>query len=250
MKLKTPYKAALLIAALAFLVYAALVAARIIQYTGGTFNPGAFRGGLMEATGHDDVIAMRVLMALGAPPDMDDIEPRVPPLSVAAYQGNTRAAKLLLARGANPDGAVNIIDATAESRLADKYSGTGRSAIATFDRPLFIAAARGNREMVDLLRSHGARYEPLDALFLGDQAAVHETVSKVPDLFKRIRFFGDPLLFAAIEYRNIEAARALLEMGMDPHEKGSGGDTPQSRARGTQNDELVALFESHDAASN
>lgn len=246
MKLKTRYKAALLVVAIATFGVASLLAARALKYAGGDVDPGTRDGALYSATQSGDILAMQVLLAVGASPVPRKGTVGYPILSVAASTGDLRAAKVLLRAGVSPDGADVIFNGTAEA-VAPMLGGgaTGPAIVATFDRPLFVAAARGHREMVDLLRKHGATYEPIDALFLGDESAVSDALERDPEVFSSLQFYGNTLLYAAAEYRNVTAARTLLRLGFDPNEPGRGGESVLAFVRRTGNAELIALFEGH-----
>jgi hypothetical protein len=96
MKLKTPYKFALLIAGLAILIYAAILGARIIEYTGGDFGPHALDLALTEALSRNDNTIARVVVWIGVDPG--NLAPSMghPPLSIAAFMGNESMVRFLL----------------------------------------------------------------------------------------------------------------------------------------------------------
>jgi ankyrin repeat protein len=242
MKLKAPYKFALLGAGLAVLVYAALVAARLIEYTSGEFNSAAFQDALMNATQENDLPAMRVLLWLGADPNIADGAIGFPPLSLAAYLGHESAVKLLLRHGANPNGAESVIDGPPESYRPGPRIG-GPSVVSTFDRPVFVAALRGRQNMVALLRDSGADYDVLDAMFLADEPFVRGALAKDPKINARIDPDRARLLRMAVENNNIQAIELMLDLGFDPNERPEHGDTPLGLARRMHRGEIVALLE-------
>lgn len=96
---------------------------------------------LRQAADSGDLMQMRILILLGANLDAKDKgELGLTPLHKAALSGQTKAAELLINKGAKVDAASN----------------NGKTA-------LILAATMGNKEVVELLLSKGADVDAQDA---------------------------------------------------------------------------------------
>jgi ankyrin repeat protein len=209
MKLKTRYKIALLVASLAALVYSAMVWARIVEYGRGE----GLAHSLREAAAADDRVAMRVLLRLGADPNVTEyFEPSA--IALAAHNGNDKAVALLLDNDADPDGDVRLVGSPVDHGRID-WENTGVPYLSESDRPLFLAAARGDRQMVDLLRRRGARYEIIDAVLMADEPIVMAAMLATPQLAAYLRMDSRALLLA-VRGNNVAAVKLMLELGFDP----------------------------------
>ncbi len=239
MKLKLHYKIALLVAGVAVLSYVALVGARIISYTGGEFSQSALNKGLIAATESQDLLAMRILIATGADPDARGKGIAVPPLSVAARENLTRSVRVLVSQGANPNGG----DVVFENPASPPASAPGKTSIFTFDRPMFVAASRGHRDVAELLRSRGARYELIDAVFLLDDASIRR-IQRDSDAVSRFNNVRDFALILAVNTGNLNAVRKLLELGADPYSSRVTGTSAWDDALDQGRTEVVKLIES------
>ena len=93
-----------------------------------------YRGAMAAAAGRGRTKALRMLLAAGADPDRGDDNSGWSPLHFAASAGHIEAVRLLLESGATPD----ALDLFATSPLAQ-------------------AAQRGHAEVVQALLKHGAR---------------------------------------------------------------------------------------------
>lgn len=245
MKVKTPYKVALIVAGLAVLAYTALIGARFISYTGGYFGHGAGDLALMQAEGRGDRTLTRLVLAFGVAPDTVQPGTGHSPLSGAAYQGDAWAVERLLEHGANPNGAAEIVDNFSEPDITIPYTPGVPMPVYLLDRPLCMAARRGDREIAALLRERGARYEFVDALFLADELFVHDALAKDPQLAETLKRVAPRMLNLAVDDNNVPAITLMLDLGLDPTQKGEYGPSPLETAQITQRTELVKLFESH-----
>lgn len=224
MKIKLRYKALLIIAMLCVVLYVTLIGARIIKYSHGSISGLGSVLGRAVASGDGTVV--RLALLAGADPGREVPEHVFPPLVNAAMMGEVNFARMLLDAGADPEG-----------------SGS------RYDRPLFLAIISGEEEATALLLERGATYDIVDAIFSGDEAHVRQWVEGGEDVAV-IAYHEGNLLHATVEYRNVEAARLLLSLGMDPAVGGRDGmkRSPLQRARERQLAELVKLFKSHIAA--
>lgn len=241
-RIKTPYKIAMLAIGLGVLVYAAILGARIITYTEGYFGPGALNLALGRAVEEGDRALIRVLLAAGVSPDFIQPGSGMSAVTAAAANGDLWALEKLLKHGANPDGADVIVDNFTEPDKQIKYDPTKPMPIYYMDRPIFWAAKRQKREAVALLREHGAKYEFVDALFMGDEEFVRAELAKEPrpsDTLERIQ----PRLFnLAIEENNIPAIELMLDLGFDPRREPEYGPSPLATAQALERSEVLAVF--------
>ncbi len=234
----------LVLAGIGGLVYAAFVGARIIEYTGGTFEHGWREGALHRAVGNDDLVVLRLMVLIGA--NGTPVDGRgLSALSSAAMLDNRAAAKIMLRHGANPNGADEIVDDFATPRVPGMARGISPTAISTFDRPLFWAARTGHHEMAALLREHGADYEFIDALFLADESFVRETLADDPEIKAQLDYLAPEFLRYAVEYDNEPAAKLMLDLGYDPAQKPQYGEAAIEMARMFRRTKTLALFEAH-----
>ncbi len=112
-------------------------------------------------------------------------------LHVAVENGRTDVASLLLEAGADPN------------HPSDMYDGW---------TPMLLAAGRESRELVDLLRSHGAQVDAWEAAALGDVGRLSEIVARDPGVVRERRANqAPPLHFAA----TVEVAAFLVAHGAD-----------------------------------
>ena len=222
MKLRPRHKAVLLVALLGVAIYVSLLGARLIEYSGGSFSGLGFA--LDKAVQERDVTIVRLLLMTGADPNLLDQRSGMTLLDRAAERGNQKIARILLDAGADPDGSLQL-----------------------FRRPLFHAAYRQDLEMADLLLEHGADYEVVDAVLLGDTEFVEQALNEDPKVLLYMEFYGRSLLSMAMGYGRLDTARYLLELGLDPTEEGSGGREisvlENARKRGLQ--DFVDLFEAY-----
>ncbi|MBN2022314.1 MAG: ankyrin repeat domain-containing protein [Pirellulales bacterium] len=132
------------------------------------------------------------------------------PLQYAAYWGQLASARLLLERGANPNG------------------GRARS-------PLHYAAAEGHRELVELLLDRGAAIDapngedggtPLHAAVIGRRAeVVRLLLTRGAAVDARTASDWTPCHFAAAD-GNMDLLAALLDSAADVGVVNAGGQTP------------------------
>lgn len=222
--MKRPKAAKILAAlvALGFVAYAALLGARLIEYSQDTYSgPGL---ALHKAAEVGDAAVVRILLLAGADPNLVDERFGLTPLYWAAERDRFRIARILLGAGADPDGSGEM-----------------------YTRPLFIAATRGDQRMVDFLKEHGARYELVDAVLLGDTEFVVAASTKDPGALRAIDYYGRSPLSLAMTSGRIETVRYLLELGFDPAVEGSGKPEVSvleyAKSQGLQ--DYVELFEAY-----
>ena len=140
-------------------------------------------------------------------------------LHVAVENGRADVAALLLDAGADPN------------HPSDMYDGW---------TPMLIAAGRESRELVELLRSHGAEVDAWEAAALGDLTRLSELVGRNPAIVRGRRANqAPPLHFAA----TVDVARFLVAQGaaLDALDK-YGATAARSAAYGRRSRRPVARF--------
>jgi ankyrin repeat protein len=140
-------------------------------------------------------------------------------LHVAVENGRADVAALLLGAGADPN------------HPSGMYDGW---------TPMLIAAGRESRELVDLLRSHGAEVDAWEAAALGDLPRLSEIVGRHPAVVRERRANqAPPLHFAA----TVDVARFLVAQGaaLDALDK-YGATAARSAAYGRRSRRPVARF--------
>ena len=140
-------------------------------------------------------------------------------LHVAVENGRADVAGLLLEAGADPN------------HPSDKYDGW---------TPMLIAAGRESRELVDLLRAHGAHVGAWEAAALGDLTSLSEIVDLNPAVVRERRANeAPPLHFAA----TVDVARLLVRHGaeLDALDK-YGATAARAAAYGRRTRRPVARF--------
>jgi ankyrin repeat protein len=140
-------------------------------------------------------------------------------LHVAVENGRVDVAALLLEKGADPN------------HPSDMYDGW---------TPMLLAAGRESRELVDLLRAHGAQVDAWEASALGDVARLAEIVAVNPGVVRERRANeAPPLHFAA----TVEVARFLVAHGADLDALNKYGATAaRSAAYGRRTRRPIARF--------
>jgi len=140
-------------------------------------------------------------------------------LHVAVENGRADVAALLLEAGADPN------------HPSDMYDGW---------TPMLLAAGRETRELVELLRAHGARIDAWEAAALGDVARLSAIVDENPGVVRERRANqAPPLHFAA----TADVARFLVEHGADLDALDKYGATAaRSAAYGRRTRRPVARF--------
>jgi ankyrin repeat protein len=140
-------------------------------------------------------------------------------LHVAVENGRADVAALLLEAGADPN------------HPSDMYDGW---------TPMVIAAGRESRELVDLLRAHGAHVDAWEAAALGDVTSLSEIVEQRPAVVRERRANqAPPLHFAA----TVDVARLLVRHGaeLDALDK-YGATAARAAAYGRRTRRPVARF--------
>jgi ankyrin repeat protein len=198
---------------------------------------------LMNATWHENIALMRILLRHGADVNLADAG-LDRPLHVAAKTANVRAAKLLLARGAKPD-AKNRAGYTPLHLLGSNKPGLARLAVAKAlirqganletrgrlgQTPLLACIARRHPGSARILTRLGARvnardHEGNNALLLlsqtgayqdrDDEMLLRQLLKYGADARKADTFGRTPLYFAAI-HKSEAFIKRLLAAGADP----------------------------------
>ncbi|KAH7304528.1 hypothetical protein B0I35DRAFT_454657 [Stachybotrys elegans] len=127
-------------------------------------------------------------------------------LHLAAYFGNLAWAKMLLQQGAS--------DGISLRRNVSKKDSYGRT-------PLFWAATRGHRDVVELLLDHGANINCKDrgkmtALHIAVTGGHKDVVTLLLDRSARLEdkaYYGDTPLMRAIQAHSKDLVQLLLERG-------------------------------------
>lgn len=179
------------------------------------FPPIEGAGWLEAACTHDDVL--RVFIDAGA--SKNDMDDKNLALAGAARSGNVKAARLLIAYGANPGADLSKLAVT---------EGRGR-----LGSPLVYAAESGNPDMVREILSHHPNVETRDRE-------------------------GKTAIFAAGEYRyddrdgaRVECVRLLAQAGANVNARDNGGNTPLHETFLTEVDEeLLGLGANVNARNN
>ena len=140
-------------------------------------------------------------------------------LHVAVENGRTDVAALLLEAGADPN------------HPSDMYDGW---------TPMLLAAGRESRELVGLLRAHGAQVDAWEAAALGDVARLSEIVARDPGVVRERRANqAPPLHFAA----TVEVASFLVARGADLDALNKyGASAARSAAYGRRTRRAIARF--------
>lgn len=226
MKLRPRVKVVFLVTLLGSVFYLSLLGARIIEYSRGSFSD--FGSALQNAVKRGDATVVRLLLITGADPNQISQRSGMTLLDRAAERGDLKVARILLDAGAEPNGSVQI-----------------------FERPLFHAAYSKDREMVDLLMEHGAYYEVVDAVLLGDVEFVEQAMIEDPKMLQDIGSDGRSLLFFPMIWGRLDTTNFLLELGLDPTIEGSGvpGESVLDYARKQGQQDFVELFESYESVS-
>jgi hypothetical protein len=182
-----------------------------------TENEGELSAGqrpsIHEAVGKGDVAEMQRI--LNADPKLANAinEEGWAPLHVAAAKGHTQVAALLIAKGADVNGAIST-QRTAEEGIVDVR---GILATGSGQRPLHLAAANGHKALVALLLDKGA--DP--------NSATEWTMLSPPGAGMVMRTGGGrrALHFAALA-GHTGVAELLISRGADVNAKDGDGKTP------------------------
>lgn len=147
-------------------------------------------GSLLRSAAEDgDVASVRVVLALGANPDLAD-RIGMTPLHCAAAGGNVEVVRALLEAGANLD-----------ARIYDpEILFDGSTQVYDGFTPLHCAAERGHVAVISLLVKSGADVNARNA---HGYTPLHEAVT------------GPPL--ALFYHGSVDSVRELLALGADPH---------------------------------
>jgi len=138
---------------------------------------------LRKAAEQGDITTIKSLLAQGADADRSDA------LLAAILAGQRRSIDYLLDRGADPNAW-----ARGRDRLPPGAEGS----------PVFAAAKQGDRQLIRLLKRHGANL---------DAASAERGMA------------GDTPLLYAVRYRELSAARLLIEAGADVKHRDDSGTT-------------------------
>lgn len=209
----------------------------------------------MEAAKRGDLRAVEAALDRGM-----EIDPfNGAPLNWALHEGHVEMVRLLIERGARigPDdlvraarnGTVEVARLVLEHGLDVNAVGDD---VSTRDLPLFGAAEKGNRAMVEFLLERGA--DPLAANGAGTTALMGAAKAGDPELVRRflelgvdVNARGDgltamPALLFAAKAGNPETVRLLLDAGADASDVAPDGGTTLYLAAGTGNVEVGELL--------
>jgi ankyrin repeat protein len=167
--------------------------------------------------------AVRRLLAAGSPVDVPCAQ-RLTPLVGAVILQKVESARLLLAAGADPEGAYARVqgEAAADTRSAKSRVFDSSVYNSVAPRPLRHAAEAGNAALVDLLLAHGADVEsrshssaaPLMQAIRGGHEAVVRLLVRGGAPVNEPAGDGSPLALAC-SARKAAMVRLLLELGAD-----------------------------------
>jgi len=188
---------------------------------------------LFEAVKKGDIDKVREILAKGANVNTRDRHKdswtyNQTPLHVAAHEGHTYVARLLLEHGA-------VVNAR------DKYGFT----------PLYYAAGGGHIDIVSILLEHGADVNARDksgntplhyVAMLGKAVVAKLLLEFGADVNARDEEGWTPLHSAAWR-GNADVARLLLEHGADPSIRDKEGKTPLDVAREEGREEVARVIE-------
>lgn len=192
---------------------------------------------LAATEGHAEVAQM--LLEQGADPtyaERRDVEP----LYLAVRGGHLTVAQLLTAHGAEAHRSYG-----AEGSLIGMALRAGRTDLADHLETVVFTSRKGHEPHADMLTA---------AVIIGEVDRVVRYISYDAALNGRYRG-GDPPLVAAVKANSLEIARALLEAGAKPDQRGTAepnfGESNRAHdiARYVGNAEMIALFERHLASA-
>jgi len=179
-------------------------------------NPHA----LFAATRRDNADAVRFLLGLGISPDIEENRTRARALHAAAFAGATRAAKVLLEAGADPD------------FRELNYGAT----------PMSIANWAQKPDMTDLLTPYSR--DMFSLVFAGKVERVREILQLSPALARSIHPNDDSLLMRLPDDEGAAVAltELLLKNGSDPSHHDALGATAVEIAERRALSRVVAML--------
>ena len=149
------------------------------------------------------------------------------PLHVAALRGYPAVAAYLVAHGADVNARKN----------------TGAT-------PILYASLGEHRDVVDLLRAHGAEFTVQDAAALGDCGTVRAMIQANPSLLASKDSSSDTALYWAAQAGHLDVVEWLVAHHADVNSQGRGDKTPLIGAAGSGRDEVVEFLLNHGADVN
>jgi ankyrin repeat protein len=197
------------------------------------------------------------------------------PLHTAAYSGYPSLVQLLLSKGADP----NAVDAEGHTPLSSSVSrgdeNTSKILLAAHadpnvgrrDLPLLDAAHKGDATLLELLLSNGAdpnTNSPSRWVSGGRRAsalyvAVANHQPQVIAILARFKanlnapgllLSGNPVIFEALNRRDLESLKGLLENGANPNVFSQDGYTPLATAVNSHDNPAVETLLAHHADPN
>ena len=172
-------------------------------------------------------------------------------LHLAAELGNVPVVERLLAQGA----AVNARDKNGYTPLHHAIGGTPGEVLGS-GKPYWHAygPAKGREPLLALLLKSGAnrdarghdtplprQYTPLGCAILAERPELMRVLLNAGANPNEKGYDDDPLLFNAIETRNLAVVKVLLDAGADPRRKSTYGTTALETAKSTENPQIFAL---------
>lgn len=163
---------------------------------------------LLTATLQDNGDAVRLLMELGVSPDIEMNAQHARALHMAAFRGATKAARVLLDAGANPDARETNFDST----------------------PLGTATWSQQTGMMELLTDYSR--DLFNLLIAGKVDRVREVLTEEPSMAKNAIRNGETMLMRLPDNEDdaMVLAELLLEYGADPTIRDKNGNTASQLA--------------------
>jgi ankyrin repeat protein len=174
---------------------------------------------IFAAAREDRVDVAEFLLDLGVSPDIEN-DRKERPLHIAAYANSLRVARLLLARGADPDA------------VESSYQNT----------PLGSAVYYGHREMIELIGQHS--HDIWELCYTGNLERLRVVLAGHPDRARLHTGGHTPLMWLPPhdEAVALDVARLFIALGADPTLRNNDGMTAADRAERLGMFDVAALL--------